>query len=325
MVLFLLQPKKVKVGKPKFNVDLSNGFQMMNNPYNMADAESYANIMNKAYTNSGYSEYLPNAEQYRGKTTDWWGAGIKQASPVTNASIGVTGGSEKNTYAASLNYYKSDSFYGVGGWERITARIANDFKFSDKVSVGITLNPRYETWGSPDNWADFDKIDPITPIYKPADQLNGTENEYSIYARSPSYVWNPVASVARYDDYTDLYNLNTNAYLQYEPIKGLVFRTQGSIEVGDKTQSRFRPDFIIDAAHEKAEINSVERKNTQMLTGHGKHTATYSKTFAEKHNTSLMVGDTMEEYNGTDVWGYGEGVPNNSDSMRELNAATKNP
>lgn len=322
--VILITTKKGKIGKPKFNVDLGSGFQIMNNPYNMADAEGYATILNKAYTNAGYAEYLPNAEQYRGKTTDWWGAGIDKASLVSNASIGVSGGSEKNTYAASLNYYKSDSFYKIGGWKRITARVANDFKFSDKFSMGITLNPRYETWGSPGNWADFDKIDPITPIYKPADQLNGTENEYSIYARSPSYVWNPVAGVARYDDYNKLYNLNTNSYLQYEPIKGLVFRTQGSIEVGDKVWSKFVPDFVIDAAHEKAEINTIERKTTTNTDWTWQTTATYSKTFATKHNTSFMVGATMEEYNGNDVWGYGEGVPNNSDAMRELNAATKN-
>ena len=228
--VILITTKKGKVGKPKFNFDLSTGTQIMNNPYNMANAENYATIMNNAYTNAGYSEYLPNPEQYIGKTTDWWGAGIKKYTPVTNASFGVSGGSDTHTYAISLNYYDSDSFYDVGGWERITARIANDFKFSDKVSAGITLNPRFETWGSPANWADFDKIDPITPIYKPADQLDGTENEYSIYARSPSYVWNPIASVKRYDDYTDLYNLNTNAYFQYTPIKGLVIRTQGSLE-----------------------------------------------------------------------------------------------
>jgi TonB-linked SusC/RagA family outer membrane protein len=322
--VILITTKKGKVGKPKFNFDLSTGTQVMNNPYNMANAESYATIMNNAYTNAGYSEYLPNPEQYIGKTTDWWGAGIKKYTPVTNASLGVSGGSETHTYAVSLNYYKSDSFYNVGGWERITARIANDFKFSDKFSVGITLNPRYETWGSPGNWADFDRIDPITPIYKPTDQLDGTENEYSIYARSPSYVWNPVAAVKRYDDYTDLYNLNTNAYLQYTPIKGLVIRTQGSLEIGDKVWSKFSPDFVIDAAHEKAEINSVERKNTTNNDWTWQSTATYSKTFASKHNASLMVGATMEEYNGRDVWGYGEGVPNNSDAMREVNAATKN-
>ena len=322
--VILITTKKGKAGKTKFTVDMSTGYQIMEKPYDMANAENYATIMNTAYTNSGYSEYLPNAEQYRGKTTDWWKAGINKASSVTNTSIGVSGGSEKNTYAISLNYYNSDSFYDIGGWERVTARIANDFKFSDKFSAGITLNPRYETWGSPGNWADFVKIDPITPIYKPESQLNGTENEYSIYARSPSYVWNPVASVSRFDDYTDQYNLNTNGYLQYEPIKGLIIRTQGSIEIGNRVQSIFRPDFVIDAAHEKAEINSIERRATTNNDWTWQTTATYSRAFADKHNTSLMIGSTMEEYNGNDVWGYGEGVPNNSESMRELNAATKN-
>lgn len=322
--VILITTKKGKAGKTRFNFDMSSGIQMMSNPYNMANAEGYATIMNKAYNNSGYADYLPNPSQYKGKTTDWWKAGIKSGAPVTNASLGISGGSDKHTYAISLNYYNSESIYEVGGWERITMRINNDFKFSDKFSAGITLNPRYETYGSPGNWADFDKIDPITPIYKPADQLTGLENEYSIYARSPSYVWNPVASVKRYDDYTDQYNLNTNGYLQYQPIKGLVIRTQASIEVGDKTQSIFRPDFIIDAAHEKAEINSVERKNTTNVDWTWQNTITYTKTFAEKHNASLMVGNTMEEYNGNDVWGYGEGVPNNTDAMREVNAATKN-
>jgi TonB-linked SusC/RagA family outer membrane protein len=322
--VILITTKKGKAGKTRFNFDMSSGMQLMNNPYNMANAESYATIMNKAYNNSGYADYLPNPSQYKGKTTNWWDAGIKQASPVTNASLGVSGGSDTHTYAVSLNYYNSESMYEVGGWERITMRIANDFKFSDKFKAGITLNPRYETWGAPGNWADFDKIDPITPIYKPADQLTGLENEYSIYARSPSYIWNPVAAVKRYDDYTKQYNLNTNGYLQYEPIKGLVIRTQGSIEVGDKTQSIFRPDFVIDAAHEKAEINSVERRNTTNVDWTWQNTITYSKAIADKHNVSFMVGNTMEEYNGNDVWGYGEGVPNNSDLMRELNAATKN-
>ena len=322
--VILITTKKGKSGKPKFNVDWSNGYQVMTNPYIMANAESYADIMNKANTNSGYSEYLPDAAQYRGKTTDWWGAGVTKTTPVTNASIGVAGGSEKNTYAASLNYFNSESFLGVGGFERITIRLANDFKFSDKVGMGITLNPRYETYGSPGNWADFVRIDPITPIYKPADQLNGTENEYSIYARSPSFVYNPVAAVARYDDFTDQYNLNTNAYLQYEPIKGLVFRTQGSIEFGNTVTSKFIPDFIIDPAFEKAEINSIERRSRTNFDWTWQTTATYSKTIAEKHKTSLMVGATMEEYNGNDVRGYGEGLPNNSESVRELNAATKN-
>lgn len=153
--VILITTKKGKAGKTRFNFDMSSGMQLMNNPYHMADAEGYATIMNKAYNNSGYADYLPNPSQYKGKTTNWWDAGIKAGAPVTNASLGVSGGSDTHTYSVSLNYYNAESIYEVGGWERITMRINNDFKFSDKFKAGITLNPRYETYGSPGNWADF--------------------------------------------------------------------------------------------------------------------------------------------------------------------------
>ena len=96
--VILITTKKGKSGQTRFNFDMSSGIQMMNNPYNMSDAVGYATIMNKAYNNSGYADYLPNPSQYQGKTTDWWKAGIKSGAPVTNASLGVSGGSDKHTY-----------------------------------------------------------------------------------------------------------------------------------------------------------------------------------------------------------------------------------
>ena len=74
----------------------------------------------------------------------------------------------------------------------------------------------------------------------------------------------------------------------------------------------------------KQKLIALKEETTTNVDWTWQTTATYSRTFAEKHNTSLMIGSTMEEYNGNDVWGYGEGVPNNTDSMREVNAATKN-
>ena len=63
--VILITTKKGKSGKTRFNFDMSSGIQMMNNPYNMADAVGYATIMNKAYNNSGYADYLPNPSQYQ--------------------------------------------------------------------------------------------------------------------------------------------------------------------------------------------------------------------------------------------------------------------
>ncbi|MFV8324788.1 SusC/RagA family TonB-linked outer membrane protein [Flavobacterium sp. ZS1P14] len=323
--VILITTKRGKAGATTFNLDASYGVQLMKNPYNMADAEEYATIFNTAALASGFPAEFGDPASYRGKSTDWWNAGIRKRSFVSNVSFGFQGGSEKNTYAVSLNYYKRESFYEKGGWEKITSRIASDYKFSKKISAGFSLNPRYESYGSPDNWADFDQIDPITPIYKPANQLTGDENEYSIYARSPTYVWNPIARIKRFKSKNKNYALATNGYVQFSPIKDLILRSQASFELNSAISDNFYPDFIIDVAHESQLINSISRSTSMTRSWSVQNTATYMKTFAEKHNFSLMVGNTAEEVNGADLYGSKQKLPNNTDALQELNAGTLNP
>lgn len=323
--VIMITTRKGVEGKPAFYLDVNYGVQEMKNPYQMADAVEYAEILNKAAENAGYPKEFDNPADYAGKTTDWWGAGIRKYSPQINASLGVQGGTEKNKYAVSLNYYDQDSFYDKGGYKRFTARFTNDYIFNKIVSAGFMLNPRYESWGNPSNWADFDRVDPITPIYKPVEDLTGEENEYSIYARSPSYVWNPVATVKRWKESNRSYALSSAAYLQIKPIKDLVFRTQFSIELDARRTDKFSPDFVIDPAHEFQTNNKVERSQPMYRNWSLQTTLTYLKTFKEKHNVSLMAGNTLEEWNGTSLWGSREKIPNNSDNLQELDAGTLNP
>lgn len=323
--VIMITTRKGVEGKPAFYLDMNYGVQEMKNPYNMADAVEYAEILNKAAENAGFPKEFENPADYAGKTTNWWGAGIRKYSPQMNISLGVQGGTEKNKYAVSLNYYSQDSFYEKGGYKKFTSRFTNDYVFNKVVSAGYMLNPRYESWGNPSNFGDFDRIDPITPIYKPAEELTGEENEYSIYARSPSYVWNPVATVKRWKESNRSYALSSAAYLQIKPIKDLIFRSQFSIELDSRITDKFSPDFVIDPAHEFQTNNKVERSQPMYRNWNLQNTLTYLKTFAQKHNFSIMVGNTLEEWNGTSLWGNQERIPNNSDTLQELDAGTLNP
>lgn len=323
--VIMITTRKGVEGKPAFYLDMNYGVQEMKNPYNMADAVEYAGILNKAAENAGFPKEFENPADYAGKTTNWWGAGIRKYSPQMNISLGVQGGTEKNKYAVSLNYYSQDSFYEKGGYKKFTSRFTNDYVFNKVVSAGFMLNPRYESWGNPSNFGDFDRIDPITPIYKPAEELTGEENEYSIYARSPSYVWNPVATVKRWKESNRSYALSSAAYLQIKPIKDLIFRSQFSIELDSRITDKFSPDFVIDPAHEFQTNNKVERSQPLYRNWNLQTTLTYLKSFAQKHNFSFMVGNTLEEWNGSSLWGSQERIPNNSDSLQELDAGTLNP
>lgn len=312
-------------GKTTFNLDLSYGYQMMTKPYKMADAVEYARIFNTAKDAVGMSHDWDAPETYAGKTTNWWDAGISKYSPVTSLSYSMQGGNSKNRYSLGFSYYNQDSFYKKGDWEKFSARFTNDYILSNIVSLGYTLNPFYESWGTPSNWGDFMKIDPITPIYKPESELRGDENEYSIYARSPSYIFNPVGAVARWDESYERYDLASTAYLQVKPSQKLTFRSQIGLDVDARVYKKYFPDFVIDAAHEKNEVNRVERDRPFYLNWNMQNTITYADTFREKHNLSVMVGNTLEEFNEELFKGSIEGIPNNMDELREPNAGTINP
>ena len=68
-------------------------------------------------------------------------------------------------------------------------------------------------------------MDPTTPVMRPESEW--TDNEYDNYSRSHnSQVWNPVANMARMAKNTDEYGLLATPFINIEPIKGLIFRSQ---------------------------------------------------------------------------------------------------
>jgi len=109
--VIMVTTKRGKEGNIAYNLNLSYGLQSMNRPYNMADAVEYAEIMNFAALNAGYPKVFEDPQEYEGKTTDWWHAGIKETSPQMNLSFGFSGGNEKNVYSANITYYQQKSFY----------------------------------------------------------------------------------------------------------------------------------------------------------------------------------------------------------------------
>lgn len=323
--VIMITTKRGKSGETKFNFDVSTGSQFMNNPYKMANAEEYASIFNTANSAAGLPQPYDDPTIFRDKSNDWWNAGIKKLSAITNMSFGFQGGTEKQTFAVSLNYFNQESFYEKGGWNKIGLRIASDYKFSKKFSAGYVLNPRYESYGNPSNWADYVRIDPITPVFKPADQLTGSENEFSIYARSPTFIYNPIAANKRFFSTNKNYAIASTGYLQYSPIKDLIIRSQGSYELNTYVSNNFYPDFVVDVAFESQLVNSIAKYVNVTNAWTMQNTITYLKKISDTHNFSIMVGNTLEEFNGSDINGSIQNLPNNSSILRELRAGTLNP
>ena len=324
--VILITTTRGKSGKTNFQVDLTYGLQQFNKPFNVADSKQYATTMNLARANAAGGA-LPAiiSDVNNLNNTDWWGTGIRKYSPQMNFSASMNGGTDKHTYAVSLNYYKQESFYNEGDWQKFTARVNNDFKLSDWAKFSLDLNPRTESWNdTPDWYSDYLQIDPITPIYKPASQLTGNENYYSKFARSLyTYVWNPIAKDARQNKKGGNYALGSNAGLDLTPIKNLVFHTQFGSDLSIARSDNFNPYFIIDLSHESNKINNISRSSNTTINWNWQNTLTYNFSI-DKNKGSLMVGTSREANRYNSVTTYGEGLPNDNEIMREPDAATTN-
>ncbi|WP_016777463.1 SusC/RagA family TonB-linked outer membrane protein [Anaerophaga thermohalophila] len=320
----LITTTRGEEGKTQFSVDMSYGFQVFDKPYDMANATEYAQIMNRSLQNAGLDERFPDPASL-GEGTDWWGEGVDKVSPQRNFSFQAAGGSEKHQYSVSLNYYDQESFYNSGNWQKFTARLSSDWDFAEWIRAGVMLNPRREAWDDTPNWyQDYLLIDPVTPVYRPEEEREGL-NKYSIYQRSYyTYVWNPIARDARQFDEGGYYALAANAYAEIQPVNGLEFRTQISGDYKFNHDDDFEPDFVIDGAHEKNELNYVYRSHDFESYWNWTNTLTYSLETGG-HNASVMGGATLEKWNGRFINGTKDGIPNNTDPLREIDAATENP
>lgn len=58
--VIMVTTRKGVEGKPSFYLDMHYGVQEMKNPYNMADAVEYAEILNTAARQAGYPEEFEN-------------------------------------------------------------------------------------------------------------------------------------------------------------------------------------------------------------------------------------------------------------------------
>lgn len=322
--VIIITTKKGKAGKTAFQFSSSIGFQHIDKP-DIADASTYEKVFKERYTNDGnVPVWNEKSDLTKGKGTDWWDQTVKDAAIMQNYNLGFQGGNDKVVYSGSVGYFRQNSQFDVGFWERITARFNMEYTFSDQVKFGIDFAPKYEQWeDTPNIFGSIIAMDPTTPVYRP--QSEWVSNEYNNYQRSyNNQTWNPAGTLARGSARSKEYGLITNPYISIEPIRGLVARSQFGVNARFRITDAFTPVFFIDAL-EQNENSKAERNSRDYVDWSWTNTVNYMKTFNDKHNLNLMGGFTMERYAQYYLMGSREGIPSNLPDLQYPNAGTMNP
>ena len=237
-------------------------------------------------------------------------------------NLSFQGGSDKIVYSGSVGYFRQNSHYDYGYWDKLTARFNTEYRFNKIVKAGMDFSPKLERWDdTPNLMNDAMRMDPTTPVFRPEEQW--TDNVYNNYSRSHnSQVWNPVANVARMNNGSDEYGLLMNPYINIEPIKGLTIRSQFGVNARFRIADKFEPKFFIDNLEQK-EQSYVERKADNWIDWNWTNTINYMTTL-DKHSINVMGGYTMEKFSEYWVLGSRENTPSNLEELQYINAGTMN-
>ena len=135
----IINTKRGKEGKAVLSLDFYRGIQNTWNLPTMLNAKEYSIINSEARLAAG-SPVLPkladpNAieEQY-GEGTDWLKQIFRRAA-MTNASVSVTGGTDKAKYAVSASYFQQDGIVRGTSFDRYNLRFNGDMQVSKKLKI----------------------------------------------------------------------------------------------------------------------------------------------------------------------------------------------
>jgi TonB-linked SusC/RagA family outer membrane protein len=302
----LITTKRGKEGQSSVSLNVYRGLQNVPhyNRLEMMDAVEFAQFKKEYYEDAGrpVPEMFQNPSEYEGKTQDWYDA-LLQTAPISNYNLTINSNTEKMRTSVVAGYFDQEGVVLNTDYERFSLRINSDYKASDKVSMGFNIAPQYvrdntpRTDGSRGTGILFNALHawPNMPIYD-------EDGELTYYNRFPSETGNIFAypnyvrSALEITNETKRTNLLSNAYIQYEPIEGLVVKSTINAEIRNSKYFYFNPSTATPGINIAIPaVASSVRDHYDNFSWLNENTVTYSKSIND-HNFQLLGGFTNQKF-----------------------------
>ncbi len=347
----LITTKKGKEGKLHIDYNASATLRTVGLMPEMMNIGQWADAVQTALTNDGntsnvWMTYAALAKQYKGsyidlQTTanpfgsaaftdvydfvfddnaDWLGS-LFGSSWSTNHSLSLSGGGERNTYRISMNYLYDGSTlqYGKNNNQRYNFRLNNTYKLNKIFTLESSISYNRQEQVAPTQvGAALTSSMPMPGL--PLTTLDGK-----------AYAWgtwgSPVAKLKQGgENHLTVSAINISETLNAQITDWLT----ASVNLGYNTSEAHRKKVSNPITYYNYVGNTVTLEDPTQANSYFNQTntrtdfysvsgyATAKKTFAQKHNTSLMAG---VQYELTDVEGFGAEYSNIIDGLGVINGS----
>lgn len=286
----------------------------------------------KAYR-LGNSEYYPTNLDYSSIETDWQDEVFRKNAMIQNYHVSVDGGNEKSNFSMSGSYFTQDGTIMGSDYNRVTLRVNSSHKVNKWLKVGENLSfmSSYGRNAMNNNSSPGASVlsaaiamAPWDPTHYPEGSVNSAGKDLSGQISAASNfknVVNPYSMVYNSEPSDKTERWVGDIYLELTPIKGLVFRSDVSLDLTNIRSRQFKYAYEY-SAYDKAEKNFISSSMSRASNVIVENILTYSKEIG-KHSFSIMGGQTTEEYNYYSIGGSGSSILNPVESNWYLSQATE--
>lgn len=309
--VILVTTKKGKAGGIRVNY---NGFFGTSQPakkLDLLDATQYATIRNEASVAAGGQPVYANPASL-GRGTDWQSLIFNNSAKRQNHELSISGGNERSTFYLSFGHLNQEGIVAtpISQYKRTNIRLNSEHKISKWLTFGQNLGYAHDkSIGLGNTNSEFGgplssaiNLDPITPavITDPAVaaaapytnkgiQRDANGNPYGISGAVGQEMSNPLAYIqTRLGNYGWSDNIVGNAYLQAEPIKGLLLKSTLGTKLAFWGVENFSPISWLNAASVTSQTN-FNRTNNRRLDYNLENTISYTHGFG-LHNVNVLLG-----------------------------------
>lgn len=326
--VLLITTKKGKSGKAKLNFDTWMGFsnpvrlpevlnaQQYMDHKNMAIANALAlnpNAVAASQRNDKNQSFLPNYDANGNLIDTDWSDVVYRTSFSQNYNASLQGGTDKTSYYFSAGltdqngFLKANSFQRKSGRLNLTHEATNWLKLNMNINYINSLNNAPNS-GSNDGGAfatsGLGRIAVAQVPNLPAYKADGTYNlENNTVGRMnnllPAQFPNAAPLIDLDKNTSETARFFTNLGAEIKLLEGLTFKTSYSWDNRNTENQQFWNPLNGDGwSYEGyAYNNNVKSNNWNWI-----NTLNYSKSFAEKHNVSLVIGSDAQKTRTTG-WG----------------------
>ena len=332
--VILVTTKSGVSGKTNITYDFTYGLQNPWKKRSVLNATEYMTLMNEVAVNDGNApKYLPEQIASAGKGTDWQDETFNYDAPVQSHQVSVNGGSEKIVYFLSLGYYDQEGIvggnYGKSNYNRWSLRTnstynvfeTKDRSFLNKMRVGVNISYARAKSSAIETNSEYGSIlgsalafDPTVPVYatNPESVLASYPNAvkdkngkvYSIPAGGFQEIANPVGMLNAPTSST----LNEDKFVasfwgELDLYEGLKFKSSYGADLAFWGNDGYTFPYFLATQGKNITQSSVFSNMHRGFTWQVENTLTFTKTFDDKHNLTVLLGQSAKEYTLRELYG----------------------